>query len=408
MSKWVRRPVGIITGGTLNIGVPRYSLVSEGTLLESFDTVDGWSAGTGTREVNTTQVYEGSASMKITSGVGTATLHDKTVNWDLSSGDNFKISIYNHGAQADVDNVTFYFALDAGFAQYFSGYKQAITPGWNHIIIRKSDLAASGGAVWTSPIVKIRIRCFPTAGNVSILSLDRLQYNTQMKPFVVISFDDATVTNYTKGFSYIRSKNMVATFFAITDLIDTAGFLTSAQLQEMHISKMDIGNHTSESTDLTTLSQAAAQALLTNAETALNALGLSRASNHVAYPYGQYNDTVEAAMTAAGMLTGRTVSGTPANDYTWPLTSMYRLPARNFDSTISLATAKGYIDTLVSTKRGMNFLFHILNDSTAGENTWKTSDFQELMDYIASSGVQTLTISEWYRAQSASITVHHR
>jgi hypothetical protein len=90
--------------------------------------------------------------------------------------------------------------------------------------------------------------------------------------------------------------------------------------------------------------------------------------------------------------------------YVYPINTYY-LPTRNFDNTITLATAQGYIDDLAANNRLMNFLIHILDDDAAGVDTWKTSDFETLLDYVISNKVYPITIKNLYDAQSGVIAV---
>lgn len=385
-------------------------LVNTPTLLEDFETLTGWNTGVGTKELNTTEFESGNASIKLTTAVSTTGYLDKNVNWDLSvKNENFMISIYNHGAEADIDNILFYLATASNFSKYFSCYKQSFKPGWNHILIRNSDLIAYGGAVWSEPIVRLKISVVPVSGSAGITSFDKFNVGSEMKPFVLLTFDDGTTTQYTKAFAYMQQRRIVGTLYVIADDIGDAGYLTASQLITMHNAGWAIANHTNSHTDLTTLTQAQCESEFTTAQGILDGIGLSRASRHVAYPFGKTSPTVEAAMIASGMLTGRIVSGVAELiDYVCPYKHTYRIPARSMTNAIDLATAKGYIDTLVTYKRGANLLFHMLDDSAAGATTWKTSDFQELMDYIVSQRVQTLTIDELYRAQTSPISVKHK
>ena len=53
--------------------------------------------------------------------------------------------------------------------------------------------------------------------------------------------------------------------------------------------------------------------------------------------------------------------------------------------------------------------FHDIVDSNAnGTEQWLTSQLSDLLDYVESIGLQTLTIDEYYRLYSGSITVNHK
>lgn len=50
---------------------------------------------------------------------------------------------------------------------------------------------------------------------------------------IVITFDDGLEDVYTLAYPFLKSKNIPFTIFIITDLLDTAGYVTTEQLKEM-------------------------------------------------------------------------------------------------------------------------------------------------------------------------------
>ena len=210
---------------------------------------------------------------------------------------------------------------------------------------------------------------------------------------VVVTFDDALTTEYTEGFTYMHSLGLKGTIYVITSKIDVAGYMTADQLAEVYAAGWDLGNHTHEHTYAIAagLSQAQYENQLVACQEALDALGFTRASRHVAYPGGENNADVWAAMTATDMLTGRTIS--PGNFYL-PGIDRQRINGTNFNNTVSLATAKGYVDDALANEKICCLLFHGLVENNALGSQWLIADFQALIDYIAASSIRVSTISE--------------
>jgi len=207
-------------------------------------------------------------------------------------------------------------------------------------------------------------------------------------------------------------KRMVGTVYVISDLIGTGSYWSTSELREAYTNGWDIGNHTKDHTDLTTLTQVQAAAELTDCKTVLDGLGFTRASSHVAYPGGLKNDTVLAAMNDAGMLSGRTVNSAstnaPANRLVMPTIEWRCKPTFSIDFTISLATVKTYVDRAIARGEVLTLLFHQLVAAGPGASQWLISDFQSLIDYIEARKVTTLTASEIYALQSDSLWINHK
>ncbi len=83
----------------------------------------------------------------------------------------------------------------------------------------------------------------------NVLPLSTLvQIINQGKPLprksVVITFDDGYADNYQYAFPILKKYGFPATIFVITDVVNTDGYLTTAQMKEMSAYGIDIGSHT--------------------------------------------------------------------------------------------------------------------------------------------------------------------
>lgn len=215
---------------------------------------------------------------------------------------------------------------------------------------------------------------------------------------VLIQFDDALSTQYSEAFSYMKAQGLKGTIYAITGLLGTAGYMTSAQCQEIYAEGWDIGNHTETNVQLTTLNLAQQQTTLSNAATALDGLGLVRASLHVAYPGAANDANTATAMAAIGALTGRLaeqIASYGFNLFTYPVTNKYQLRSVLFDRNTPFVTAKLYIDSAIKYNKVLIIFFHAVNNNP-GLYDISTELFRKIIDYIKSTGVICQTISELY------------
>lgn len=63
------------------------------------------------------------------------------------------------------------------------------------------------------------------------------------KKYIVITFDDGHVSNYTIAFPILKQFNFSAIFFITTDWIGTPNYLTDEQIKLLHNAGMAIGSH---------------------------------------------------------------------------------------------------------------------------------------------------------------------
>jgi peptidoglycan/xylan/chitin deacetylase (PgdA/CDA1 family) len=225
------------------------------------------------------------------------------------------------------------------------------------------------------------------------ITLNNPVLNVVRAPAILITFDDGYTSHYTQAFSYMNARNLKGTLYINTDTIDTAGFMTTAQLTTINAAGWDIANHTSDHTDLTTLSQANAEIKLTTAQTWLDANGFSRASKHVCYPSGGVNATVLAAMDNLNMLTGRGI--VEAKEMITP-SSIYLLNSYQLATTKSLAQCTALVDTAISENRLLSIYMHDIATPAPHTFDWTIADFQAFINYVVSSGIRAITINELY------------
>lgn len=200
----------------------------------------------------------------------------------------------------------------------------------------------------------------------------------------------------------MQAAGIKSTAYVISSLLDTAGYLTTAQAQEMYVAGHDIGNHSTTHVDFGTITQGQAEAELTGCKNALDAAGMPRASAHVAYPFGGHGGATHAAMTAAGMITGRlttdgNVSLDEANTY-----GLQYLKVKYLHLAQSLPDAINMVYYAMINNEKIAFLLHAIVDTPSGNYEWSTENFAALIAYCQSKDIPILSISEWKAAYDAA------
>ena len=390
-----------------SIALPRYLANTPYSTFETFETTTDWTVGAGSAATNTTEFRTGTQSVKLTTPSGVVGFMSKTTNF-ISNG-RIRLSFYLHDALADYDYFSLYLSTDSGYTKAFYYacviHSYDFKLGWNTYEIYPEMWTVSGGAVWTDPIIRVRLRMTPKSGKVVNMSFDLGETSAVGIPLVMINFDDASVSIDTYAFPYLSRINARASFYIRTGWVDTnPAYITSKQLQKMYANGWSICNHTRNHSDLDTLSQADAQTEMLNGKTDLDSWYLNNTSSYLAYPGGLSNETVRAAAIAEGMLTGRCTNVNKLMPYL--LTDeTYIFGVQDISYTTSLATAKTYVDKAYNNNHITSLLFHSLVTGAPAAYQWPVSDFQALMDYIYAYHMPFITIDDYYKAQSGIIRV---
>jgi peptidoglycan/xylan/chitin deacetylase (PgdA/CDA1 family) len=413
MDPWEGPGLGLLKATTLfnkrdtgRVTLPRNLVATSGTLQEDFETPGDWTVHEGSVAADAVNVKTGSYSLQVTTALGYwGRITKGGLNFVLDQNKETRVWFYiadasklqaleiNFGGTADVTKNWSYYA-------YFH-------TGWNLISIKGSDWTSVGGMTWADPIVAIRFRLAAKAGETAVASLDSLYVNVVGQPAIVITFDDGGDSIYNEGYSRMKTHNIPGTLYAITDNIGTVNSVSAANLLEMQADGWIIANHTKTHADLTSLSQAEAQAEMENAESALVALGITgNGPKHLAYPGGAYNDTVIAAAQAAGMVTGRMVVS-----LSWyPVIPFSQHPhnvfvGQQFGNTLALAAAEAWADSVKSRGELGIALFHNLVAAPANSSQWGIADFQTFIEYLISIDLPCITIEDAWSLHGGPIWI---
>jgi len=404
-----KRLFPVLAGPKANY-LPQNLITTAPTLIEGFENAADWTVANGTAAANTTEFVSGTQGLKITTNTGAVTCTaTKDVNLDLSSSalnSDFRLYYFCHDISPSTQNNGIYITLysTTNLARFYQVVVYPVHYGWNVFHMRLTDWTQTGVDTWAQARVKIRLSVLAKAGQVSTITFDRFEAGTVAEPAVLITFDDGGASIYNTAFGIMRPLGLVGTAYLITS---TA---TMSDYAGVYSAGWDVASHSHNHTDFTTLTQAQIETEITTAKAVLDAAGYTKSSGHIALPYGlgSADADVLAALAATSTLTCRNVTTAANSLCTLPNYEMRILPGLNIgDPSISLATAKGYIDTIIARQEIKILIFHTLTTGTAGSTQWTVADFTELMNYIKSNQVQTLTASEYYALNSGPITVKH-
>ena len=123
---------------------------------------------------------------------------------------------------------------------------------------------------------------------------------------VVLTLDDGWENQYTYAFPLIKKYGMSATFFIFTNAMGHKHFLTWEQVKDMADSGMEIGGHTQSHPYLVKISDPKKLVAEIAGGKKIIESHIGREITVFAYPFGQYDDAVVAAVKGAGYRAART------------------------------------------------------------------------------------------------------
>lgn len=374
----------------------QYYALNEGTVFEEFDDITDWTSTDNSATIAEDTV-DGIDVIKITPVAASAgqPRFQKTISgldYD-NCNRSMALDVYLYDDVADYTSINVYFSSHETFGKYAYYAASSLSAiglekGWNRIIIPATSLVLNNGELYTNTFTGFRIRFIAASGKQPSIGFKQLKLGYKGKPVCMFAFDRGYASGYTEGLSYLISKGLKGIEYILPRLVDTDGFVTTAQLTTAYAAGCAIGQYP---LDWTYTDKDSCVENLTEIKDWLIANSFSRAWAHVGYPSGNYSDATGLAMEEVGVKTGR------EGDGRINLFRPYNLKRHALSTTpsVTLATAKGYLDTAIEYGEPCMFLIHTLS-ATPADSDWSISDFQALVDYAIARKVDIVTIDEYY------------
>ena len=218
---------------------------------------------------------------------------------------------------------------------------------------------------------------------------------------VSLTFDDGKVSQYSAR-SALSSRQMRATFFVNSNAIGASWALSWAQLELLRQDGHEIGGHTLDHVDLTTVGAAEARRQVCDDRTALLAHGFSPVN--FAYPFGSVNADVEQIVETCSYESARSVGGLRDSCSTCPFAESlpplnpYRTRAvSSVLATTPLAALQGrVIDAEQNGGGWVQFTFHSICDACEDHST-SLATLEAFLDWLApraASGTVVKTVQD--------------
>jgi peptidoglycan/xylan/chitin deacetylase (PgdA/CDA1 family) len=174
---------------------------------------------------------------------------------------------------------------------------------------------------------------------------------------VSLTFDDGWQSQYTDALPILNKHHVNATFYLISSFLNTTGYLTTAQAEAIKLAGNEIGSHTVDHPDLTTLTPAQLTNELVQSKKTLQALfGPIR---DFASPYGAYNNQVIAAIKLYYKSHRSTDIGYNSKDNF----DVYNIRAQTILSTTTVAEINSWVNQAKHDHTWLVLVFHEENKS---------------------------------------------
>ena len=228
---------------------------------------------------------------------------------------------------------------------------------------------------------------------------------TSVRLVVSISFDDGSANQYQVR-SLLAGHNMHATFFVNSGLIANSGRMTLSQLRDLAADGNEIGGHGLTHLDLTTLSATDAQHEVCADRAALQADGF--AALDFAYPFGNYNASVESIVRGCGYQSARTTLGITPPVYagTLPPADPYALiGVPGISSSTTLSRLESYVTDAEQHGGGwLQLHFHDICDDACSIYAQPLATLSGLLDWLAPRAAQGTVVKDVAEAFASGLT----
>ena len=260
--------------------------------------------------------------------------------------------------------------------------------GWSFFGAPKSEWVFNGSPDWSDiQSVHFRLKNGDTAA--TSINIDSLITAPKITALISLSFDDSGPSVFDEAFRILEPYGIKASSYATKDRISDfgGGGMSLAEHHTLHDAGWMIGNHylTHDSAVAVTIEQARIN--IEDMAEWLESEGFE--GRYVAYVGGGTNIEVTAmcrddlsikwarlaGTSYAGQWLHHHAGGVDAFD-------IYHYPSYELGWTISLATAKGWVDDCVANKKYIDIYGHDLVATAGTDNEWDIADYEALALHI--------------------------
>jgi peptidoglycan/xylan/chitin deacetylase (PgdA/CDA1 family) len=231
--------------------------------------------------------------------------------------------------------------------------------------------------------------------NVGTLTLDDASLQSYIpsgfnRGLVSLTFDDGYDNEYTQGLPLLKKYGFTSTQYIITNVLNTAGYLTNAQVKALYAGGNEISSHTLTHNNLLTETPAQYTNELSQSKTVLQQL-IGAPVTDLAFPNGLYNQGIINTTKNYYAASRGVEDGLNSKDNF----NMYDIKVQNVYNTTTTAQIADWVKQAESTKTWLVLVYHAVNPSTsAGIYSVTPAQLDAQLSAIKSSGAPVLTLKK--------------
>ena len=373
---------------------------TDGTLVTGFKVPSDYSLSNASVASDTTNYLTGSNATAFTPSSGSYSYLAKTQSNDFSSATNFELKVYI--PDITVVNYIVFVLYNGGskFAKYqhnISSNPYTYYNGWNTLNFPKSLMSLNGGFVEAdfATTTKWEISFDAVDANTPTVTYDSLKVNKKERSNIIFMLDDGHTSALTIVKPILDAYGYKACICINASTIGTAGKLTVAQVQELYNAGWDVINHSYSHDTMSGLTYDQNIKTIQDMQAYLLSIGVTRGINDFfAYPT-QYSSQAYVALKDLGFKVARDSVG--AINFMNNPSDKLKLQSYSANKNTLLATAKTYFDFCRYAGGTMPFYVHDISANPTVID-WYTDRFSDFVDYVASSDVNVLNMTDWYNS----------
>jgi len=375
-------------------------------IIESFPDSHGWTNnGVGIFSDQGTEINADRSYQIQTSGVGTESVATKTGISPVDLTRKHIVIALQIGFSSRLVNTKLRLAsgnISTNYAEITlatqADASMLFNSAWHNISFPYEAFTEVGTVDWTS-ITSARVTALDNGAGIVTVKFGVIKAVPALTEGVIsIAFDDGYASTYTKGMKRLARYGFPATAYIITDVVDTATWLTTAQIDQLHDFQgwdicphaLTINNH-NLTNGLESLSDANCLTEISGLYTWMKDRGYS--VRDIAYPKGNRGGSVLKYSRRYFTHGGR---GTVQGPETSPAGDPWYIRGWSVDGlTTSVATIESFIDKAIADKSWGIITFHnIVTGAAASATEFNETNYNAVIDYLANSGVKVMKIGD--------------
>lgn len=378
-------------------------IADQGSLLDNFENLNDWKLdGINASYIMADRVNykEGKQGLKLVAKSGHKVFATRYVDTNLKDAKNFAFDVYVHDKDS-LGYIAFYFTSNIRWEKYFYYTVNGanLHNGWNHIIIKKSEMQNKKDEDWNNSMTMFRLTVHPK-NNTELdtnVTIDDFRYGVKERAKIIFTFDDGTVGDL-EAEPILTANNQKAVSFVVVSWIGSTNFMTLEDLKKLQSKGWDISSHTVTHPNLTAIDNSAMIKELNDSYDWLVENGFQKSAGFLAYPFGYYNDNVITETKKRYMFARIAISEDTQRHISPELgDGLYKLEAIDGRNNTSVQSIKDRINTTINEGQLIILLFHRIVDNNPTEYQYLKSDFKDISDYAKNrnSDIDVITFSDY-------------